>query len=223
MKKLRSVLVLFLLFSVTLMMGSNAEATQGKLTASSIEKCGSTLWGYHNPTRRHYHKAVYHKKSGYYALDWSHEYKKVGKCKYQLSTAKKKKKKKSTVSAHSSSTKKSSGNSSKNYSANVSSSSSSASVNKHVTDNDVAKADSSDSGIDKELDTLKDEENATPEISNFEDTNVDTQDTSKEDEGSNLGVTFIAGLIGGAIGGGIASYFVRKNRSKKKKDDLTNW
>lgn len=90
-KRLSIVLVLFL--SVTLLLGSTVEATPGKLTSSSIEKCGKTLWGYHNKTRRHWHKAVYHKNSGYYALDWSHEYKRVKKCSYKLSNGKKAKKK----------------------------------------------------------------------------------------------------------------------------------
>lgn len=91
MKKLRSIiLVLFLLFSSLFMMNEKVDATQGVLDKGSIEKCSDVLWGSHNKKRRHWHEAIKHPKN-YYALDWSHEYKRVGKCNYKLATAKKKK------------------------------------------------------------------------------------------------------------------------------------
>lgn len=218
--KRRLAVLLVLLLSMTLMLTTNTEATQGVLTKSSIEKCGGTLWGYHNKTRRHYHKAIKHTKN-YYALDWSHEYKKIGKCKYQLTTAKKKKstaskkKKKTVVTSHSNSNKRSGGKTSSNKSyANYSTGSSShkATVNRSVGENDVAKADSSN--VDEESDVLNEKTDTTPEVSNFNDTDTTNQDTVDEDEGSNLLITLLLVVMGAIFGVFISTYLAKRKRNK---------
>lgn len=81
-------------------------------------------------------------------------------------------------------------------------------MNNHHSSNDLDKSDD----VSQASKQNQEEKDATPKVSTFEDSKVDTQDIEKDDDGSNLGVVLVAGFLGG-VGG---SYFVRRKRSKKK-------
>ncbi|WP_423364344.1 thermonuclease family protein [Mycoplasma sp. P36-A1] len=94
--KTKKILTVILALIISISFTTEAEATSGRLSKSTIEKCGQTYYGKHS---NHYHKA---KKSGkyWYAKSTSTTYKKVARCKYVKTKSKAKQKKtKNTVTS----------------------------------------------------------------------------------------------------------------------------
>lgn len=208
MKKLRSILVLFLLFSTMFMVNENVDASAGRLQSASITYCNGVMYGKHT---NHWHRAV--KRGKYYYPNGSPVSKPCGK----------KKKKKSTPNTYYNRSSSSSNKSNITYSSGSNKATHKAVIKNDVTDQNKSNEDQIDNEKDNiynEVDT-QNEENTTPEVSNFDGAYVNSDEKNKE-KGTSGNDIFASAMVGFVFGAG-GSYFVGRKLNKKKKDDLTNW